>query len=393
MAYIQKRTNKKGVVTYRLKVSLGYENGNQITSSKTFKPDQSLSARQMEQAAQHEAYLFEEEMHQRLQPKSSTFESLCIEYLELVERTANLKTSTIERLKGCKQRVNQTFGKYNIDKIDFRMVQRFVLTLADDGLSTKTQKNYVNLVSNVCKYAVKCGYINRNPCQNIDYVHREPKASVPYSLEEEITIIERLKKTDDLMYQLLFHLLIFTGMRSGEAFGLEWNDIDFDNRLIHIQRTSKYVNSNTGTITSTPKTKSGNRFVQITDDICSMLKRYRFEQNRKRVLYGDMWFESDRIFVQTKSPGKPMNPNSGYTWFKKFCEKEGLPFRGMHAFRHAFATNAIVGAHADIKTVSSILGHKDVTTTMQIYTHAIQKANTLTMNNVAALILDAKSNA
>ena len=74
-----------------------------------------------------------------------------------------------------------------------------------------------------------------------------------------------------------------------------------------------------------------------------------------------------------------MNPNTPYTWLKRFCEKEHISYKGLHRFRHAFATQAIVNGKADIKSVSAVLGHSKVSTTTDIYTHAIQSANAVTV--------------
>ena len=80
-----------------------------------------------------------------------------------------------------------------------------------------------------------------------------------------------------------------------------------------------------------------------------------------------------------------MHPNSTYYWLRKFCEKEKLPFRGLHAFRHSFATQAILNAKVDVKTVSAILGHSQTSTTLEIYAHAFQQANAQALESVADL--------
>ena len=80
-----------------------------------------------------------------------------------------------------------------------------------------------------------------------------------------------------------------------------------------------------------------------------------------------------------------MHPNTPYTWLQRFCEAEGLQFKGLHSFRHSMATQAITNG-VDIKTVSAILGHSQTSTTLNIYTHAVQQTNVKALNILAELI-------
>ena len=80
-----------------------------------------------------------------------------------------------------------------------------------------------------------------------------------------------------------------------------------------------------------------------------------------------------------------MHPSTPYWWLQKFCLKHNLPFKGVHAFRHSFATQAILNAKVDVKTVSAILGHSQASTTLEIYAHAFQETNAQALDSVANL--------
>ena len=177
--------------------------------------------------------------------------------------------------------------------------------------------------------------------------------------------------------------MIYGGLRRSEVCGLEWKDIDFKTGVCSIERTSQYRNKNTGVYTSTPKTKSSRRCLQLPHELLSELNKLKVENNSLRVKCGDQWVENDRLFIQWN--GEPMYPNTPYYWLQKFCEKENLPFKGLHAFRHSFATQAIMNAKVDVKTVSAILGHAQTSTTLEIYAHAFQQANAQALESVANL--------
>ena len=103
----------------------------------------------------------------------------------------------------------------------------------------------------------------------------------------------------------------------------------------------------------------------------NILKQLRSEQDEQALKYGNEWVESDRLFV--KWNGEPMNNQTPYGWLKEFCEKNELPFYGIHSFRH-FAASALISAGLDVTTVSGALGHSNSTTTLNVYSHRFDTA-------------------
>lgn len=392
MANITKRVNKKGEVSYRIRVFHGYfPDGTQRVEAYTWKPEAGMSQRQIEKELNRQIVQFEIQVEKN-DPieRRVKFSVLADEWLESVELSKSLNISTIERMKGCKERTYKALGNYYVDAIDYRTVKNFIFSLAKDGVNTKTgkglsektQKHYLTFVSDVMKYAMLCGIISINPCKDVPVVKTGHKERIPYTIEEEIALIERLKAAPT-NYRTFFYFMIYGGLRRSEVCGLEWKDIDFETGICSIVRTSQYRNKATGIYTSTPKTKSSQRCLQLPHELLTELKKLKFECNTQRVNCGDQWVENDRLFVQWN--GEPIHPNTPYWWLQKFCEKEGLPFHGVHAFRHSFATQAILNAKVDVKTVSAILGHAQTSTTLEIYAHAFQQANAQALENVADL--------
>lgn len=393
MATIQKRISKKGEVSYRIKVSCGYTLDNkQIIKSMTYKPDKGMTERQAIKEANRQAVLFEEKCkNDTVCVRCVKFRDLADEWLDLVSITKDQKISSIERLKSCKDRTYKAIGNIEIDKITYRMIQPFIVSLAKQGvnqrtgqgLSMKTQKHYICFISDVMKYAMKCGFITNNPCKNISVVKTEKKEKDIYSLEELKSILNKINEKAPTNYKTYFAITAYLGLRRGEVLGLEYKDFDFKKRTVSIVRTSNYRNKSTGIYTSTPKTKSSCRVLAVPDIILNLVKELKDEQLYQSFDCGDLWHDTDRLFITWC--GEPMHPNTPYTWFERFCKENYLPFKGLHSFRHTFATQAITSG-TDVATVSSVLGHSQTSTTLNLYTHAVQMANVKAINVVADLI-------
>ncbi len=392
MATIQKRKNKSGGLSFLIKVSLGYDiNDKQIIKSMTWKPETSMTIRQAEKEANRQAVLFEDKCKSsNLTNKSVRFQQLANEWLEYVETTQKMKPSTIVRLKTLRERTYKAIGNIYVDNLTYRQIQSFIISLSRDGtnqktgkgLSQKTQRHYLSFISDVMRYAKKCGLILNNPCVDISTVKTDKKEKDIYSLEELKTLLKRIDSKAATNYKVLFSILGYCGLRRGEVLGLEYKDIDFHSGVVSIVRTSNYQ-TGLGVYTSTPKTKSSCRKILLQPNILDLIKQLKTEQHAKAIKCGDLWNETDRLFVTWC--GKPMHPNTPYTWLKRFCEEENLPFKGLHSFRHTVATQAIIGGQ-NYKSVSSILGHSQTSTTMNIYAHATQESNMEVFNCIADLI-------
>ena len=177
-------------------------------------------------------------------------------------------------------------------------------------------------------------------------------------------------------------MLAYSGMRHGEALGLEYKDINFETSVLTICRTSNY-HQGYGVYTDTPKTKSSYRSLYIQHSIIELIQRLRKEQQEQAKECGDLWVECDRLFITWN--GKPLHPSAPYKWLKRFCEHEKLTFKALHSFRHFVASQALASG-IDVKAVSNMLGHSQTSTTLNIYAHAVQQANENALNSVAKLL-------
>ena len=160
-------------------------------------------------------------------------------------------------------------------------------------------------------------------------------------------------------------------MRRGELCGLEWSDVDFHENLIDINKSSLYL-SQKGIFEDTTKTFSSKRVIKLSEPVISLLAEHKKVQAMERFKLGNQWEDHNKIFTQWN--GKPIHPDTITGWFRKFIAKYHLPYVSIHSLRHTNATLLIAGG-TDLRTVSQRLGHSNMTTTGNIYTHAIQTAD------------------
>ena len=217
--------------------------------------------------------------------------------------------------------------------------------------------------------AVYWQVIVSNPAECV----QPPKAKKPkrkyYDDDQCKILLENLEQLDEeqIKYKTAIILTVFTGVRLGELMGLEWNDIDFRNGIVSINRSSQYL-ADTGVFTKVPKTESSIREVAIPDFVISLLEEYKLWYEEQKSLYGELWINSNRLFVQ--ADGKPMHPSTISKWFVKFIGQIGLPVINFHGLRHTNAT-LLIAQNIDVAVVAARLGHAQITTTFNFYVHPI----------------------
>lgn len=178
-------------------------------------------------------------------------------------------------------------------------------------------------------------------------------------------------QSEPLKYRAMITLLLYSGMRRGELCGLEWSDINFPECLVDINKSSLYITGK-GTIEDTTKTFSSKRVIKLPAPVMDLLAEYKKEQTLERFKLGDKWENSDKLFTQWN--GAPIYPGTVTSWFSDFVKRNNLPAVSVHSLRHTNATLLIANG-TDLRTVSKRLGHSNMTTTGNIYTHAIQTAD------------------
>ena len=277
------------------------------------------------------------------------------------------------------------FGHFYVNKIKPTDIMQFYDLLSKDTqlvrkknnngnktlkpLSGKTILEHHRLLRAMLHKAVYWQVIVSNPAERV----QPPKAKKPkrkyYDDDQCKILLENLEQLDEeqIKYKTAIILTVFTGVRLGELMGLEWNDIDFRNGIVSINRSSQYL-ADTGVFTKVPKTESSIREVAIPDFVISLLEEYKLWYEEQKSLYGELWINSNRLFVQ--ADGKPMHPSTISKWFVKFIGQIGLPVINFHGLRHTNAT-LLIAQNIDVAVVAARLGHAQITTTFNFYVHPI----------------------
>lgn len=302
----------------------------------------------------------------------------------------NLKERSIERYRLYTKRTYEALGDMPIKKIRPIHIQLFIDSLGEDGvnsrtgggLSHKTIRGYLGFISDIMKYAWRLELINANPCERVIAPKLKKKEPVIYTEEETSKFLFYLQEAPT-KYRAFFQLAIFAGLRRGELLGLEWTDVDFENCVITVRRNSQYTKRK-GTYWDEPKSLAGHRVLKLPQDVFTPLKCLRREQISDCKKMGIGWSENMRLF--TGKGGGPTHPNTPYNWLKRFCHNKKIPFYGVHQYRHLNAS-LLICTGADPTTVSHTLGHSQVSTTLNIYSHAFACAQAKASEAVGAALM------
>ena len=288
-------------------------------------------------------------------------------------------------------RILPYFGRMYINKIKPTDIMKFYDILSKDTqlerkrnlkevktkkpLSRKTILEHHRLIHAMLTKAVYWQIIVSNPADRV----QPPKVFKPkrkyYDDVQCKYLLSNLSQLgeDKIRFKTAITLAIFTGARLGELAGLSWSDIDLNNGIIHINKSSQYI-SDLGVFIKLPKTESSIRDVAIPDFVVSLLSEYRTWYDNQTSIYNELWGNSNNLFMQ--SNGKPMHPSTISKWFKKYIEEIGLPVINFHGLRHTNAS-LLISQQVDVAVVAARLGHAQISTTLNFYVHPLLSHNKL----------------
>jgi len=240
----------------------------------------------------------------------------------------------------------------------------------DKPLSAKTVLHHHRLISSILDKAVKWQVIFANPCDRVEAPKVERKEAKYLDEIQAAELLDCLER-EPVQYRAMISLLLYSGMRRGELCGLTWEDVKIDECLIDINKSSLYL-SDRGIFDDETKNFSSKRVIKVPDLVMRLLSEHKRTQTEELFRLGDGWTRTNKVFTQ--SNGKPIHPDTITGWFRKFIKRNNLPKVSIHSLRHTNATLLIANG-TDLRTVSKRLGHSNMTTTGNIYTHAIQTAD------------------
>lgn len=276
--------------------------------------------------------------------------------------TKKMKANTRRNYLNAKNSVCKHIGNVRVKELNrFQYVQRYVKKVKDK-INENSLSTYTNTVKTVLNFAVANDMLDKNRLQDVSYSRNAEKTTLN---ENELhAILEYTKTQKPLMYPLILTLAT-TGVRIGEALGLKWRDLDYENGLADINCTRQKIDDET-----TPKTKNSYRKVHLSRELRSCLKA---EANRQKadlltrgIRYDEKTFEQRYIFRNRF--GEVLNYPSVRLFFKNMNNKIGITTHA-HAFRHTYAS-ILIAEGVDIATAAAMLGDT-VSTVQKTYIHAL----------------------
>lgn len=238
-------------------------------------------------------------------------------------------------------------------------VQQFVITQLERGLRQKTIKDQLIVLKMVYRFGCKQNVFTLHEW-DVHYPTEQNKHNISvFTIEQQRRLMRHL--TENFTFLNLGILLcLHTGLRIGEVCALRWEDIDTDNGMLCVQRTIERIyvlsdgDKHTELQLSTPKTRNSQREIPLTKDLLRLLKPFRKVVN-------------PQFYILTNSP-KPTEPRTYRNYYRHLLNSLNIPFIKFHGLRHSFATRCIESG-CDSKTVSILLGHANISTTLNLYVH------------------------
>lgn len=455
MASIRKIEGKHGTA-YKITVTLGRDAlDRQIRHYKTWKPEKSMTARELNRELQRVATEFEQDLMSGFQADNKQTFAEYAAYCYTIREQRGDKPQTLARVRRQTARINEYIGQipiqeirpkhltelykkfsepgacrwkvYALPAVDFKelipdgktcndfarscgvygnLIRRicknqpisrqnaaiiekslgrkdlFKLTGAEKPLSPGTIRDYHAIIYTVLEQAYKEMIIKYNPAKRVTLPKkkrvRESKALQPEQLKAVLAALEG----EPLPFRALITFFISTGCRRGEALALTWDKVDFGRREVLINQSMIYL-PETG-IQSGPTKTDNSRRVALPDEAIALLRKLWAEQAKDRLRLGDLLEDNNLVFPRWN--GKPMNPGNVNLELTAFCDRHGLPHINPHLFRHS-AASVLLSNGVDVLTVAGMLGHSDVSTTLDTYAHAIDEARHKTADCISETIL------
>lgn len=269
------------------------------------------------------------------------------------EAEPNLASQTLKPYRPALRRAVETFGEQYIKDIKPKEISKYLKELSKNGFSAATIANQRCVINMVFKHAVLENDIEFNPCANVALPKETSKKARSAATLEDEAIVK-----DSYDVWLFPYIAIMTGMRKGEILALQWRDIDFDRSVIHVNK-SVYHEGDRPFIKE-PKTEAGRRVIPLLESL-------------KKVLQG-IYPKPDDAYIISDDGTKPLTNRRFITLYNHFRAETGIKCTA-HQLRHSFATIAFE-AGVPVKSVQEILGHKQLSTTMDIYTDFRKKSVT-----------------
>ncbi|WP_321378370.1 tyrosine-type recombinase/integrase [Trichococcus shcherbakoviae] len=314
-----------------------------------------------------------------------TFEEIYLLWFDSAYKNTVKESTYVKTKETFRLHILPAFGSMKLNKISVTYCQTTVNNWCDSLAKYRVMKNYV---TKVLDYSITLGLLKDNPMRKIIMPRRKEivdgeKVENFYNKEELQHFLDCIKSDGFARWNALFRLLAFTGFRKGEALALEWKDIDFNQSTVTVNKTLAKGEDNKLIIQS-PKTKTSVRTVSVDPGTMQLLKEWRKEQATDFLKLGFNTMNPSQV-VFTTYKNDYMQLATVTNRINKIIKKHDLKVITVHGLRHTHCS-LLFEAGASIQEVKERLGHSDIKTTMNIYTHVTQQAKEGTAEKFAAYV-------
>ena len=371
--------------SFQFIVSVGFDgNGKQVRKYDSFKPCNGLTERQLKKAVEtaFDEFVARARNNQSLK-ETMRFSELAELYFSQYGPN-KLKEITVYTYGGCyRKNIKPAFGNTRLKDISTVSITEFLLKLGETKKSGTVRKNKTILHS-ILKYAVSQKIIPENPCVGTvlsrDFEAEMSEITNVLTRTEAKTLMQLTERYSS--FHTAIRLLLLTGLRSGEALGLTWDNVDFENKTIFVDKTLTYIKGKY--FLSTPKTKASIRTIVIDDQTAEMLRRHKAEQDKLKSIVGAAWQQPNCVF--TSATGHFYDRSLLNTQFRKFLQKHPEIHKvTVHGLRHTNASLLIL-ADENLDAISKHLGHASADITSRVYSHMLAEVRVRITKTISGVL-------
>ena len=312
----------------------------------------------------------------------------------LAEYCGDKKYLTVKQYRSMAEtHIKPALGAVKLSKLTTPHIQKFYNELSRTGrtrqhknekgnkvitkeqLSPKTIKNIHGILTKCLSTAIDIGYMKTNPADRAKPPRIDPKEIAPLT-EEQLRAFLQACETDE--FAPIYKLIVFTGLREGEALGLTWDCVDFKNGTLKINKQLQKRPQKDGGYTLAPLKNDKARIVAMSPFVMQILKQQYNRQTESRLAAGDAWQgwqsmeERKSGLVFTKVDGNNLSSPTVYNHYKRIAASIGAPHSRVHDLRHTYAVLALQNGD-NVKTVQTALGHATAAFTLDVYGHTTDK--------------------
>src|SRR3954453_5022141 len=277
-----------------------------------------------------------------------------------------------------------SIGRHRLDRLRPEHLDQLYTDLLDDGYSPASVLRHHRILSRALTVAVQRGHVPRNVAALVDPPAQRPSelatppapAAARAALEAASTVRNSARWT----------VALALGLRQSEALALQWKDIDLLANTVTVRRSIHRVRGG-GLIYEEPKTRRSQRTLALPMPLVAALHQHKTVQLGERMLAGSEWHDEDLVFAQAN--GRPIDKKTDYDDWTRLLQQAGVCHVRLHDGRHTAAT-LLLSENVHPRVVMELLGHSQMRTTMDIYSHVMPALAREAADRMGALLLTGK---